>query len=182
MTLMALGLLAWTARLVSTGGVGAAGAVAMVLVLAAFLVSYIALYLRNFSVFAGHGYFGKTDAMGRRRVWPRETLDRAVLRTVNFGQGANPRYMLISTDGTPLILFSPRMFEPIATSALFRRLAVHVDARDEVLGPAELRREFPKAVPMWAVHPRLLGLGLVLCLFAVLAVIVTGAVLTYRAH
>jgi hypothetical protein len=181
-TLMALGLLAWTMRSASSGGVGAAGAAAIVVVLAAFLVSYIALYLRNFSVFAGQGYFGKTDALGRRRIWPRETLDRAVLRTVNFGQGANPRYMLISTDGTPLILFSPRMFEPVATDALFRRLAVPVDARDEVLGPAELRCEFPKAVPMWAVHPRLLGLGFVLCLLAVLAVIVTGAVLSYRAH
>jgi hypothetical protein len=90
--------------------------------------------------------------------------------------------MLMSTDGTPLILFSPRMFEPIATNTLFRRLAIAVDARDEVLGPAELRREFPKAVPLWAVHPRLLGLGFVLCLVAVLAVIVTGAVLSYRAH
>jgi hypothetical protein len=107
MTLMALGLLAWTLRLVSRGGIGAAGAVAIVLLLAAFLVSYIALYLRNFSVFAGQGYFGKTDALGRRRIWPREMLDRVVLRTVNFGQGANPRYMLMSTDGAPLILFSP---------------------------------------------------------------------------
>jgi hypothetical protein len=181
-SLMALGLLAWTMSQLSRGGIGAAGAVAMVLVLVVFLVSYLALYLRNFSVFAGHGYFGKTDALGRRRIWPRETLDRAVLRTVNFGQGANPRYMLISTDGTPLILFSPRMFDPIATDALFRQLSVQVDVRDEVLGPAELRREFPKAVPLWAVHPRLLGLGLVLGVFAVLAVIVVGAVLTYRAH
>jgi hypothetical protein len=74
------------------------------------------------------------------------------------------------------------MFEPAATSALFRRLAVNVDARDEVLGPAELRREFPKAVPMWAVHPRLLGIGLAFGFVAVLALLVTGAVLTYRAH
>jgi hypothetical protein len=181
MTVMTLGLLAWTMRSASSGGVGAAGAVAIVLVLAAFLVSYIALYLRNFSVFAGQSYFGKTDALGRRRIWPRETLDRAVLRTVNFGQGANPRYMLISTDGTPLILFSPRMFEAVATNALFRRLAIKVDERDEVMGPAELRREFPKAVPWWSVHPRLLGIGLAFS-FAVLALIVTGAVLTNRVH
>jgi hypothetical protein len=179
---MALGLLAWTMSQLSRGGIGAAGAVAMVLVLVVFLVSYLALYLRNFSVFAGHGYFGKTDAMGRRHTWPRETLDRVVLRTVNFGQGANPRYMLISTDGTPLILFSPRMFDPVATDALFRRLSMNVDARDEVQGPAELRREFPKAVPLWAVHPRLLGLGLVLGFVVVLAVIVTGAVLANRTH
>ena len=180
---MGIGLLAWAIRLVSiSGGVAAAGVAAMVLSLVAFLGSYLALYVRNFSVFAGHGYFGKTDALGRRRVWRRETLGRAVLRTVNFGQGANPRYMLVSTDGTPLILFSPRMFDPVATDALFRQLAVHVDARDDVLGPAELRREFPKAVPVWAVHPRLLGLGLVLCVVAVLAVIVTGAVFTYHAH
>ena len=179
---MALGLLFWTVRLGSSGGAAAAAAIALVLVLVAFLVSYLALYLRNFSVFAGHGYFGKTDAIGRRRIWPGETLDRAVFRTVNFGQGANPRYMLISTDGKPLIQFSPRMFEPEATDALFRQLSIQVDARDEVQGPAELRREFPKAVPLWAVHPRLLGLGFVLCLVAVLALIVTGAVLTYRAH
>jgi hypothetical protein len=154
--------------------------VALFVGLVAFLVAYLSLYMRNFSVFAGQGYFGKTDALGRRHTWSRDSLDRAVLRTVNFGQGANPRYMLLAADGTPLILFSPRMFDSVATDSLFRKLSIDVNERSEVLGPAELRREFPKAIPWWAAHPRRLGILVVVASVVVLAAIVMLAVLNYR--
>jgi hypothetical protein len=180
MALIAISAAAWAVRSSVSGGIATPIIVAMFVSVPAFFIAYLALYVRNFSVFAGHGYFGKTDALGRRHTWSRDSLDRAVLRTVNFGQGANRRYMLLSTDGTPLILFSPRMFDPAATDALFRKLSIDVSERSEVLGPAELRREFPKAVPWWAAQPRRLGILVVVAFVVVLAAIVTLAVLNYR--
>jgi hypothetical protein len=180
MALTAISAAAWAVRSSVNGEATTPIIVAMFVGLVAFFVAYLSLYLRNFSVFAGQGYFGKTDALGRRHVWSRDILDRAVLRTVNFGQGANPRYMLLSADGAPLILFSARMFEPVTTDALFRKLSIDVNERSEVLGPAELRREFPKAIPWWATHPRRLGILVVGSFVVVLAAIVILAVLNYR--
>jgi hypothetical protein len=88
--------------------------------------------------------------------------------------------MLLAADGTPLILFSPRMFDPVATQSLFRKLSIDVNERSDVLGPAELRREFPKAIPWWAAHPRRLGILVVVAFVVVLAAIVMLAVLNYR--
>ena len=180
MALMALSAVAWAVRSSVSGAAATPIIVAMFISIVAFFVAYLSLYLRNFSVFAGQGYFGKTNALGRRHTWARDSLDRAVLRTVNFGQGANPRYMLLSADGTPLILFSPRMFDSAATDALFRKLSIDVNERFEVLGPAELRREFPKAIPRWAAHPRRLGILVVGAVVIVLAAITILAVLNYH--
>jgi len=180
MGLMAIGAAAWAVKSSVSGGTTAPIMVALFVGLVAFLGAYLSLYMRNFSVFAGQGYFGKTDALGRRHIWSRDSLDRAVLRTVNFGEGANPRYMLLAADGTPLILFSPRMFDSVATDSLFRKLSIDVNERSEVLGPAELRREFPRAIPWWAAHPRRLGILVVVAFVVVLAAIVMLAVLNYR--
>ena len=180
MALMAISAAGWAVRSSVSGGTATPIIVAMFVSLVAFFGAYLSLYMRNFSVFAGQGYFGKTDALGRRHIWSRDSLDRAVLRTVNFGQGANPRYMLLSADGTPLILFSPRVFDSVATDALFRKLSIDVNERSEVLGPAELRHEFPKAIPRWAAHPRRLGILVVVAFVVVLAAIVMLAVLNYR--
>ena len=165
--LLALGASAALFTRALLGGVGPSVVVGLAVLVAGATVAYLFLNLRNATVFAGDGYFGRTGFLGGRRVWQRAELVHVEERRVSLGQGSRPRLLFVGHDRKLLMNVPVELYSDDDVQRLVSKLGVHLLRKPDIYGAARLRREFPSAVPWWLAHPLLSAL-----LIAVLTMVV----------
>ena len=135
----------------------------------------VALYFRNYRVFASADYFGRVGILGRRKVWERRSLKQVLLVNITMapgsGVGSVKRYLFMSAGGKILAQIGAQRVDASQVRALCAILDVPIERRSDITTSADLAKLFPRSVSWWAKHPFLIGLGGSFVAFAILILV-----------
>jgi hypothetical protein len=169
---LAISALAFTARSLLGGGLGAVVTGGCGIAVACLTAALYALFLRNVAYSARPDHLQRSNIFGCQRTWRRVDLDRAVVRTVNIGQGPIERCAFLGLDGTAVATIAMPFFDRAALDALCGVLGLPIDQNPATLTGRQFRTEFPKALSWWEANALLVGLGIAFLIVAAVVVAV----------
>ncbi len=127
-------------------------------------VAYLLLWLRNASLLAGSGLIGQRNLIGQTRTFQTSDLGRLLIATVVYSKNSTPQRGLyvFSTSGHALMTLNTRAWGDEAIAKIVDATGKNPENRDAQISLREFRAEFPNAVSWAALHPNLLGGGIVI--------------------
>ena len=138
--------------------------------------AYISLWRANVRLLIGQGQVGHQGIFGRRQVWLRGQLDRAVDMTVIYTRSARPvrGVYLLAADGKRVLALNARAWNPEDVRDFIQASGAVLDYRDQPLTAAEAKRQFPKAFGWGTQH---VMLGTIVTMILTIVLVVGGYVL-----
>lgn len=119
---------------------------------------YMRLHVRKARIFVTEDQFGRSDWLGRQRLWPRSAVGRVVQGPVSIG-GAEDTIggshtadsslviLILGVDGSTLESLSPEQWSESDLRLLWKELGMEpTEGWTEPLRPEKLRKRFPGAV------------------------------------
>lgn len=162
---------------------GLTGIIVVAASVAALILALLGIYrfrLRHGAASLTAGQVMAPSWSGRRRAVARGMIQRAVLVSAELGSARShvvPLVLLIGDGGRCLLHVSGTGIAPRDLKAFAAALQVPVGTRAQLLGPDELRGEYPGSVSWYWSHQVLVALlGSLLMILIVIGVVITLAV------
>ncbi len=121
--------------------------------------------------------FGRTDRLGRRHLYPRSDIARAVRLRIRTSRGTRCAIVLVSRSGRAHVTAFEDAFNPLEIDEYVSALGLTVESETgPALSLSEFARRFPGTLPLWATHPTVAGVlvGVVLVVIVTAIVLATG--------
>jgi hypothetical protein len=127
-------------------------------------VAYLLLWLRNARVLAGSGLIGQRNLVGQTTKFQSSDVARLLIATVVYSKNSTPQkaLYLFSPSGKALMTLNTRAWGDEAIAKIVDATGQSLEYRDTPISSRELKAEFPNAVSWAALHPNLLGSGIVI--------------------
>ena len=131
-------------------------------------VAYLMLWLRNARVLAGSGLIGQRNLVGQSTKFQSSDVARLLIATVVYSKNSTPQkaLYLFSASGKALMTLNTRAWGDEAIAKIVDATGKSLEYRDTPISSRELKAEFPNAVRWTALHPNLLGGGIVIVALA----------------
>ncbi|GAC1662142.1 MAG: hypothetical protein NVS9B15_25580 [Acidobacteriaceae bacterium] len=162
--LSALGLLILGSSIAMHLSVRAEGAGMTMFAVGALAVAYHLLWLRNARLIAGSGVIGQRNLVGQDTVFKASDVGRLLIATVVYSRNATPQKALyvFSPSGRVLMTLNTRAWGDEAIARIADTAGKSLEYRDAPISSREFKTEFPNGVSWAALHPNLLGGGIVI--------------------
>jgi hypothetical protein len=127
-------------------------------------VAYVLLWLRNSRLLAGSGVIGLRNLVGQTTTFQASDVGRLLIATVVYSKNSTPQRALyvFSQGGRVLITLNTRAWGDEAIAKVVGATGKSPEYRDAPISAREFKAEFPGAVGWAALHPMLLGSGIVI--------------------
>ncbi len=127
-------------------------------------VAYLLLWLRNARLLAGSGLIGQRNLVGQTTKFQTSDVARLLIATVVYSKKSTPQKALyvFSPSGKALMTLNARAWGDDAIAKIVDATGKSLEYRDTPISSRELKAEFPSAVSWTALHPNLLGGGIVI--------------------
>ncbi len=127
-------------------------------------VVYLWLWLRNARLLAGSGLIGQRNLVGQTTTFQTSDVGRLLIATVVYSKNSTPQRALyvFSPSGQALMTLNTRAWGDDAIAKIVDATGKNPEYRDAQISLREFRAEFPNAVSWAALHPTLLGGGIVI--------------------
>ena len=125
---------------------------------------YLLLWLRNARVLAGSGLIGERNLVGQTTKFQTSDIGRLLSATVIYSKNSTPLRVLyvFSPSGRALMKLNIRAWGDEAIAKIVDATGKSLEYRDAPISSREFKAEFPNAVSWTALHPTLLGGGIVI--------------------
>jgi hypothetical protein len=159
--LAALGLLILVFSLATRIPAGAGGTM---FAIGALAVAYLLLWLRNARLLAASGVIGERNLVGQTTKFQTSDVGRLLSTTVIYSKNSAPLRVLyvFSPSGQVLMKLNTRAWGDEAIAKIVDATGKSLEYRDAPISSREFKAEFPNAVSWTAMHPTLLGGGIVI--------------------
>ena len=147
----------------------------------ALAVAYLLLWLRNARLLAGSGVIGERNLVGQTTIVQMADIGRLLIATVIYSKNSTPQRVLyvLSPSGEALMKLNTRAWGDEAIAKFVNATGKSLEHRDAPISSREFKAEFPNAVSWDALHPTLLGGGIVIvALVLAIGIPVAGALLS----
>jgi hypothetical protein len=133
----------------------------------ALAVAYLLLWLRNARLLAGSGVIGERNLVGQTTIVQTPDVGRLLIATVIHSKNSTPQRVLyvLSPSGEALMKLNTRAWGDEAIAKIVDATGKSLEYRDAPISSREFKAEFPNAVSWSALHPTLLGGGIVIVAF-----------------
>jgi hypothetical protein len=130
-------------------------------------VAYLLLWLRNARLLAGSGLIGQRNLVGQTTKFQTSDIGRLLSATVIYSKNSTPLRVLyvFSPSGQALMKLNTRAWGDEAIAKIVDATGNSLEYRDAPISSREFKAEFPNAVTWTALHPTLLGGGIVIVAF-----------------
>jgi hypothetical protein len=130
----------------------------------ALALAYLLLWLRNARLLAGSGVIGQRNLVGQTTIVQRPDVGRLLIATVVYSKNSTPQRVLyvFSPSGHALMTLNTRAWGEEAIAKIVDATGKSLEYRDAPISSREFKAEFPNAVRWTALHPNLLGGGIVI--------------------
>jgi len=130
----------------------------------ALAVVYLLLWLRNAGLLAGSGVIGQRNLIGQTTTFQASDVGRLLIATVVYSKNSTPQkaLYLFSPSGQALMTLNTRAWGNEAIAKIVDATGKSPEHRDAPISLREFKAEFPNAVSWAALHPNLLGGGIVI--------------------
>lgn len=127
-------------------------------------VVYLLLWLRNARLLAGSGLIGQRNLVGQTTKFQTSDVGRLLSATVIYSKSSTPLRVLyvFSPSGQALMKLNTRAWGDEAIAKIVDATGKSLEYRDAPISSREFKAEFPNAVSWTALHPTLLGGGIVI--------------------
>lgn len=127
-------------------------------------VAYLLLWLRNARLLAGSGLIGQRNLVGQTTIFQTSDVGRLLIATVVYSKNTTPQRVLyvFSPSGRALMTLNTRAWGDVAIAKMVDTTGKSLEYRDAPISSREFKNEFPNAVSWAALHPNLLGGGIVI--------------------
>ncbi|HXJ49165.1 MAG TPA: hypothetical protein VNF91_08355 [Candidatus Acidoferrum sp.] len=126
-------------------------------------VVYLLLWQRNARLLAGSGLVGQRNLVGQTTTFQTSDVGRLLIATVIYSKNSTPQRVLyvLSPSGQALMMLNIRAWGDEAIAKVVDATGKSIEYRDAPISSREFKAEFPNAVSWAALHPTLLGGGIV---------------------
>jgi hypothetical protein len=130
-------------------------------------VAYLLLWLRNARLLAGSGLIGQRNLVGQTTKFQTSDVGRLLSATVIYSKNSTPLRVLyvFSPSGQALMKLNARAWGDEAIAKIVDATGKSLEYRDAPISSREFKAEFLDAVSWTALHPTLLGGGIVIVAF-----------------
>jgi hypothetical protein len=127
-------------------------------------VAYLSLWLRNACLLAGSGLIGQRNLIGQTTTFQASDVGRLLIATVVYSKNSTPQRALyvFSPGGQALMTLNTRAWGDEAIAKIVDATGKSPEYREAPISSREFKAEFPAAVSWAALHPTLLGGGIVI--------------------
>lgn len=127
-------------------------------------VAFLVLWLRNARLLAGSGLIGQRNLVGQTTKFQTSDVGRLLSATVIYSKNSTPLRVLyvFSPSGQALMKLNTRAWGDEAIAKIVDATGKSLEYRDAPISSREFKAEFPNAVSWTALHPTLLGGGIVI--------------------
>jgi hypothetical protein len=127
-------------------------------------VAYLLIWLRNARLLAGSGVIGQRNLVGQTTTFQTSDVGRLLIATVVYSKNSTPQKALyvFSPSGQALMTLNTRAWGDKAIAKIVDATGKSLEYRDTPISLRVFKAEFPKAVSWTALHPNLLGGGIVI--------------------
>jgi hypothetical protein len=127
-------------------------------------VAYLLLWLGNARLLVGSGLIGQRNLVGQTTTFQTTDVGRLLIATVVYSKNSTPQKALyvFSRSGKVLITLNTRAWGDEAIAKIVDATGKSLEYRDAPISSREFKAEFPNAVSWAALHPTLLGGGIVI--------------------
>ncbi len=127
-------------------------------------VAYLLLWLRNARLLAGSGVIGQRNLVGQTTTFQTSDVARLLIATVVYSKNSSPQKALyvFPPGGEALMTLNTRAWGDEAIAKIVDATGKSLEYRDAPISSREFKAEFPNAVRWAAMHPNLLGGGIVI--------------------
>ena len=127
-------------------------------------VAYLLLWLRNSRLLAGSGLIGQRNLVGQTTTYQASDVGRLLIATVVYSKNSTPQKALyvFSASGKVLLTLNARAWGDEAIAKIVDATGKSIEYRDAPISSRQFKAEFPAAVSWAALHPTLLGGGIVI--------------------
>ncbi len=129
----------------------------------ALALAYLLLWLRNARLLTGPGVIGQRNLVGQTTVQTPD-VGRLLIAMVVYSKNSPPQRVLyvLSPSGQALMSLNTRAWGDQAIGEIVDATGKSLEYRDAPISSREFKAEFPNAVSWTALHPNLLGGGIVI--------------------
>ena len=130
----------------------------------ALALAYLVLWLRNACLLAGPGVIGERNLIGHTTIVQAPDVGRLLIATVVYSKNSPAQRVLyvLSPSGQALMSLNTRAWGDEAIGKIVDATGKSLEYRDAPISSREFKAEFPNAVSWTALHPNLLGGGIVI--------------------
>ncbi len=130
----------------------------------ALALAYLLLWLRNARLLTGPGVIGQRNLVGQTTIVQTPDVGRLLIATVVYSKNSPPQRVLyvLSPSGQALMSLNTRAWGDQAIGEIVDATGKSLEYRDAAISSREFKAEFPNAVSWTALHPNLLGGGIVI--------------------
>jgi hypothetical protein len=130
-------------------------------------VAYLLLWLGNARLLVGSGLIGQRNLVGQTTTFQTTDVGRLLIATVVYSKNSTPQKALyvLSPSGQVLMTLNTRAWGDEAIAKIVDATGKSLEYRDAPISSREFKAEFPGAVSWAALHPTLLGGGIVIVAF-----------------
>jgi hypothetical protein len=127
-------------------------------------VAYLLLWLRNARLLAGPGVIGLRNLVGQTSTYRASDVGLLLIATVVYSRSSTPQSALyvFSQSGRAMITLNTRAWGEEAIAKVVGVTGKSPEYRDAPISAREFKAEFPGGVGWAALHPMLLGGGIVI--------------------
>ncbi len=133
----------------------------------ALAVAYLLLWLHNARLLTGSGVIGQRNLVGQTTIVQTPDVGRLLIATVIYSKNSTPLRVLyvFSPSGEALMKLNTRARGDEAIAKIVDATGKSLEYRDAPISSRAFKAEFPNAVSWTALHPTLLGGGIVIVAF-----------------
>lgn len=127
-------------------------------------LAYLLLWLRNARLLTGPGVIGQRNLVGQTTMVQTPDIGRLLIATVVYSKNSPPQRVLyvLSPSGQALMSLNTRAWGDEAIAEIADATGKSLEYRDAPISSRDFKAEFPNAVSWTALHPTLLGGGIVI--------------------